>query len=179
MSLFLPPDVVIPVVSDDDLYFLNGIGHVWPFAIGNSNSIVWEIGGYEYTQLQKRLWSIDPRWNLSLFWNPKRFMGLSLWISEQAWNLPALRFRDRRKRIPVEWRTRIRVAGPNYVPDPALDNSIYCRPGNTDQAWNEILITLPHAGDYFLNIENNLAYKYPIDYTYWGGIWYQLVTNND
>lgn len=179
MSMFLPNNVEIPAISSDHLYFLNGIGHVWPFELTANNSIVFEIGGYEFSTLQKRLWTIDPRWDLSQYWNPKRFLGLTVWISETAWTLPEITFRDGIKRLPVEWKTRIRIAGPNYVPDPVLNNSIYCRPGNTNQAWNELLIIVKSAGEYFLNIENNLAYKYPVNYNYWGGIWYQLVMNND
>jgi hypothetical protein len=177
--MFLPPNVSVPEVSQDQLYFLNGIGHIWPFTIGNSDSIIWEIGGYEFTTLQKRLWTIDPRWDLSSVWNPRRFLGLSMWISEQAWELPELPFRDGSKRLQVEWRFRIRTAGPNYTPDPTLQNSIYCRPGNTNQEWREYLIVLPKAGEWFLNLENNLAYKYTVTPDYWGGTWYQLVQNYD
>jgi hypothetical protein len=179
MSIFLPDDVAMPPIADDNLYFLNGIGHVWSFELTDNNSVVFEIGGYEFNTLQKRLWTIDPRIDLSQFWNPKQFLGLTIWLTEEAWTPPELSFRNGLKRFPVEWRTRIRVAGPNYVPDPTLNNSIYCRPGNTNQAWNELLITVRSAGEYFLNLENNLAYKYPVDYDYWGGTWYQLVTNYD
>lgn len=178
MSVFLPDNVVIPEESIDQLYFLNGIGHVWPFEIGSSNSQLWTIGGYEIFELQKRLWQIDSRINVYSFWAPRQFLRLTIWISSEAWTLPELKFRNQAIRIPVEWRgSRVRLAGPNYVPDPPLNNALYCRPGNVDQAWNECLIRLPKAGNYFLNIENNTPFRYPVDYTYWGGIWYKKSVN--
>lgn len=179
MVLFLPNNVETPTPSLDNLYFLNGIGHVWPFELTTTGSIVFEIGGYEFTTLQRRLWTIDPQWDLSQNWSPSRFLGLTLWVSEEAWILPELKFKNGSSRIPIEWRTKIRIAGPNYVPDPPLNNSIYCRPGNTNQAWDELLLIVKSEGEYFLNIENNLAYKYPVEYDYWGGVWYQLVINYD
>ncbi|MCS7316777.1 MAG: hypothetical protein NZZ41_00440 [Candidatus Dojkabacteria bacterium] len=171
--MMLPPNVIIPSVSPDNLYFLNGVGHVWQInLINNSSFVLISLGGYKYNEFRKRLLSIYPNIDIDTFWAPREFLDLIIWCSKDPWSVPEIKTKDGQKRIRVKWNTKIRICGPQYMPDPKLDNSIYCRPGNLDQAWDEILIRTNSSGIHFLNIENIFPFLYPD--SLWGGIWYKL-----
>lgn len=171
--MFLPDNVSVPAVSPDNLYFLNGVGHVWEInLLNNTDFVLIELGGYTYDAYRKRLLSLYNNIDISNLWSPREFLDLMIWVSEDPWGVPEIKTKDGRKRLRVKWKTRIRICGPSYMPDPQLNNSIYCRPGNLDQEWNEILIRTKRDGIHFVNIENMIPYQYPD--LIWGGIWYRF-----
>lgn len=98
--MFLPQGVTIPSVDPDNLYFLGGVGHVWQANLQNqTSSVVFDMGGYLYSVLQKKLLEIYPIVDMTKFWSPSFLMDIVYWVSKDPWGLPEIKSKDGRKRI--------------------------------------------------------------------------------